>query len=497
MEQGFERTGIAYLDTVLEEVQNTEQTQEIRIPDGMPDVGKILCAWGQVILRGKEWREGSVSCSGGLMVWVLYAPEDGSRERCLESWIPFQLRWDIPEGIPEGKIHLGLLTRFVDARAISPRKLMVRAGIAGRVQVLCPGEAELYRRAEVPGMQLLHSTYPLRLNREAGEKTFELEESLAVPDSVPVPEELVYYRMEPKVTEKKILSDKLMFRGKGELHLLYRSEEGQLHSWDFEIPFSQLAPLEKEHGPEAQAELSLVNVELGLDLDDEGRMRLKGAMAGQYVISDRILVEMTEDAYLPGKRLRLEKREVELPVILQQRRENIYAEQTLSADANLVVDTCFLPDHPRQRRMEDGVDMEIPGGLQVLYYGPDGALGSVSGKWTGQHRMGADGESSLAPLPLTAQAHTLTGNGQLIVKLELPLEITASARQRLEMVTDIEPGETVAPDPNRPTLILRRAGEERLWDLAKGSGTTVEAIRRINRLAGEPEPGQLLLIPVP
>ena len=166
MEQGFERTAVSFLDTVLEEVQNTEQTQEIRIPDGMPDVGKILAAWGQVILRSKEWREDTVSCTGGLMVWVLYAPEDGSREVSLESWIPFQLRWDIPEGLPEGKIHLGLLTRFVDARTVSPRKIMIRAGVGSHIQVLCPGEAEVYRSSgDLPGIQLLQRSFPLRKDR--------------------------------------------------------------------------------------------------------------------------------------------------------------------------------------------------------------------------------------------------------------------------------------------------------------------------------------------
>ena len=43
---------------------------------------------GQTILRGKEWRSDSVSFSGGMMVWILYAPEDGSEERCIDGWIP-------------------------------------------------------------------------------------------------------------------------------------------------------------------------------------------------------------------------------------------------------------------------------------------------------------------------------------------------------------------------------------------------------------------------
>jgi len=52
------------------------------------------------------------------------------------------------------------------------------------------------------------------------------------------------------------------------------------------------------------------------------------------------------------------------------------------------------------------------------------------------------------------------------------------------------------PDPNRPSLIVRRAGANRLWDIAKDSGSTVEAIQKVNGLQGEPAPDQMLLIPV-
>ena len=57
-------------------------------------------------------------------------------------------------------------------------------------------------------------------------------------------------------------------------------------------------------------------------------------------------------------------------------------------------------------------------------------------------------------------------------------------------------GEENRPDPGRPSLILRRAGEGSLWDLAKASGSTVSAIRSANGLEEEPLDDRLLLIPV-
>ena len=71
MELKFGKTTISCLDTVVQEVQNSEQTQEIKLTDGMPDIGHVLSAWGQTILRGKEWRADTVSFSALLIVPVL------------------------------------------------------------------------------------------------------------------------------------------------------------------------------------------------------------------------------------------------------------------------------------------------------------------------------------------------------------------------------------------------------------------------------------------
>lgn len=497
MEYHFSKSAISCLNAALREIQNSEQTQEIKLPDGMPDIGRILSAWGQVILRGKEWRSDSVSFSGGMMIWVLYAPEDGSTERCIDAWIPFQMRWDLPEDTPEGSIRIQCLPRFVDARSVSARKIMVRAGMAVMAEAFAPETREVYATESDPeGVELLHSTYPLRLYKEAGEKAFLMDEDLTVPDSVPQPEKLICYRLNPRIADKKVLSNKVVFRGNGNLHILYRSEEGRLHSWDFELPFSQYAELDDSHGTDALADMILTPTSLELDVDDEGHLRFKGGIVAQYVITDKQLLELIEDAYSPGRELGIRTEELELPVVLENRRENLYGEQTLPVEADIAVDSSFLPDFPRQLRTENGAELELPGMFQVLYYGEDGFLHSGNVRWEGKQNWNADENSDIAALPVPGETQAMAGNGQILMKTDIPMDIRTSARQRIPMVTGVELGEVRVPDPNRPTLILRRAGEKRLWDIAKGSGSTVEAIRRANGLEAEPGPDQMLLIPV-
>ena len=374
---------------------------------------------------------------------------------------------------------------------------MVRAGVAALAMALAPREIEVFAPDSVPeGVELLRSVYPVRLPKEAGEKTFLQDEELILPDSAPQPEKLIYYRLNPKVTDKKVLSNKIVFRGNTGLHVLYRSEEGQLHSWDFEVPFSQYADLNEEHSTDAQTDILLSPTSLELELDDEGHLRFKSGVVAQYLITDKALLEVIEDAYSPGRELTLQSESLELPAVLETRRENLYGEQSIPGDANVAADVTFLPDFPRQRRTETGVEMELPGVFQVLYYGEDGALRSGSAHWEGKHSLNADETSEFLAIPMPGEAQAAAGSGNILVKVEFPMEITAATSRGIPMVTGLNLGEPRQANPERPSLILRRAGEKRLWDLAKDSGSTVEAIRKANNLQDEPAPNQMLLIPV-
>ena len=499
MEQQWKQTSCAYLDTVLQDQRNLELTQELRLGEGMPDVGQILWAGAQCLLRGKQWQRDTVSASGGVAVRILYLPENGSGVRCAGDWIPFRMDWDLPENTPEGWLNLRCAAGAADARSVSARKVLIRTGVALQAEAYVPAQVQLREPVQIPPeVQLLKNTWPLRLRKEAGEKAFQMEESLELPPSAPVPEKLLDHRMVPSVTECRIHGNKLVFRGIAALHILYRSREGQIHGWEFSLPFSQYTQLEGEYGADARCEMALCATELEADLQEEGRLQLKSGLTAQYLVTDQKLVTTVEDAYCPGRILETEKEAVTLPVVLESRRETAHPEQTIPAEADIIADARLLPELPRLRQTDRGWALEQNGSFQVLYYGSDGALHSGSSRWQGVDEI-PSGEGtvlSAAMLPaMTARANA--AHGKIHTEAELPVVLTASARQTLPMITGLVLGAEIPEDPQRPSLILRRAGDRRLWDLAREAGTTVEAIRRANGLTEEADPDRMLLIPVP
>jgi len=497
MEMQFQKDTVSCQKMVLWEAQNLELTQEVRLPEGAEDA-RVLGAWGQCVLRSKEWRRDCIYAAGGLMVWVLYETGNGGQPCCLESWIPFQAGWDLPEDCPQGAFRIACVPRFVDGRIVSAGKLMLRCGVGLLAESWVPCQAEVYRPGkEWDGVELLQSEWPVRLPMEAGEKAFRLEEELVLPPSAPQPEKIVYFQADCQLTDKKVLGSKLVFRGSVNLHLLYLSREGQLHAWDLELPVSQFAELESSYGNDAQTDIWITVTGAELQLESEGKLRFSADMTGQYLVDQLQVLTLTEDAYCPQREVEIRRRELALPVVLDRCRESLSGEVSLPAEADVVIDVSVMPEFPQVRRSGDTVELELPGMVQALWYGSDGRLHSGQQRLRQQQKIQAASDARItAMLHAAAQPAVQSGAGAITVRCEQPVGLCVLTGRGMDMVTGVTLGEQRQPDPRRPSLILTRAGGRRLWDIARENGSTVESIRNANGLTGEAEEGQVLLIPV-
>lgn len=498
MEVKFEKQVLSCMDLCLREDRSSEETLELRIPEGMPDAGKILAAWGQPLLRSKEWRSDRIVCTAGMMVWVLYRPESGGDPQCLDGWVSHTLRWDLPRDCPEGDLRIDLATRFVDARIASARKIMVRAGIGAEAQAWIPSDVELYTPGKIPEeLQLRREKYPLRLIREVGEKAFTVDQTLDLPSSAPSPVKIVRYALSPSVSEKKLVANKLIFRGNGDLDMMYLAEDGQLHTWGAPVSFSQYAELDGSYGHSAEGDVIPTVTALEPELEENGKIRIKCAMTGQYIVSEQQTAETVTDAYIPGREVRIRTQALSVPVLLDTWQESVDIRQELSGSADIPVGAWTTGERPRQRPLEDGLRLEFPGHLQALYQASDGSFSSASGRYEGSLFLKTDPDCTvlIRQLPVPEPQVTL-GADSMDVRFQIPVRLTAYGKEAMEPVMAVEIGEAREPDPGRPSLILRRVGEDGLWETAKSAGSTVDAIQKANGLQEEPAPGKLLLIPV-
>lgn len=479
MELQWNQSVCRYMHRQVWDTQNLEQTQELRLHDGMPDIGRIICAWGQCVLRGKEWRKDCISVTGGVTAWVLYSPEDGSEPVVVETWLPFQGKWNLQDSRCEGFIGADVCLRGVDARILSAGKMMVRASVGLTVEAMEPMNVELFSPPEMPdGVQLLHNTYPAVLPVEAGERQFTLEEPM--PWQGELPEKIIAWQVTPKLSEQNVVGSRAVFRGNNLVHIICKCQDGKISSCDLEIPLAQYVDLDGDYDKEATICIRMGLSSVEPEIREDG-MWLKCGMIAQYTVYDRQLIHICEDAYSPCRMVSPTYQSLKLPMVLDRVLERI--DIPMPPQQPNVADCCFYPDSPAFYRQGDMLEGELSGKIQMLYYNSEDALECHTEQWSQQWQL---------PVDESSHAYVYMQNGPFDMQLEMLL-VTG---EEIPMITGLQLGEDKKMDPARPSLILKRMGEGTLWDLAKATGSTVEAIRSANQLSGEPEPDQMLLIPV-
>lgn len=498
MELEFHKSMCNCLNPVVGDIRNQEQTQEVKLSEGMPDVGRILASWGQCLLRSKEWRSGSMGVSGGVMTWTLYMPEDSSQPVCVEAWVPFHMKWDLPHTQRDGVIRAGCAVGRVDARTLSARRILVRTEVSVWTEALEPTEREIMMPADMPeDIQLLRQIYPLLIPREAGEKSYILEDELQVPTSGGVLEKIISYQMRTEILDKKVIGQRIAFRGNGLLHLVYQGEDEKIHCYDQEIPFSQLVELEQDYDSECELDILPAVTSLEVDLMNE-KLHVKCGMTAQYLVRVRELVELICDAYSPRRTVNTVLKELNLPVVLDQRLENRQIELEMPSEPTEIADTVMFLDYPHMLRGSEMTELELNGHIQVLYYDQEDHLQLAEKPFDEKIEIPISTEAELQASVSEADLPQVifSGNG-IHANNMITLQLTTVSDCGIPMVVGLEAGDEEEPDPNRPSLILRKTGDEPLWEVAKQCGSTVDAIRTANKLLSEPENGQVLLIPIP
>lgn len=471
-----------YLKTVLRQVQNTEQTQEVRLSEEMPDIGRVLCAWGQCSLRGKQWRQEEITAAGGVTAWVLYLPEDGSYPKVVEAWLPFQVRWNLPQTQHSGTARVKCSLKGIDARTLSARKLMLRANVSAMAEALEPSEAVIFSPEEVASdVALLTQTYPAVLPCETGEKPFAVEEEVRIDGA----ENWFAWSMETEITEQGVLGNRAVVRGVGHLRGMYTDAEGTIHAHSLTLPFAQFIDLDREY--DKLAELEIVTSVSGLETERvDGGVHIICNLSVQYLVSDSVLLSVTEDAYSPVRNVELTRQTLTLPMELETRTEQV--ELSVPMPEGKTIQTCFGAEFPVLFREGENVHIALKGSFQTLFEDTEGNLQTAEEAWTREMQ-----------LPTAAQTQTIVEIASIQQQessVRLCVVMRTRVNQEIPMLVDMTLGEPIVPDENRPTLILRRMEENSLWELAKMSGSTVEAIREANALTQEPERGQMLLIPL-
>ena len=161
------------------------------------------------------------------------------------------------------------------------------------------------------------------------------------------------------------------------------------------------------------------------------------------------------------------------------------------------MDCVFYPDHPQYRRDADVVNAELHGLLYMLYYDSNGEIQCTPVKTECVYSVAADQNCSMRFwIKPSGKAQDTVSGGVVNGCGSVLLGMRSESKQGLAFVSGLDIDESSNESAQRPGLVLRRVNGHSLWELAKATGSTVEAIKMANHIENEPDRKQLLLIPV-
>lgn len=502
MDLAFKKSCFSYLDCVFRGVRYQEETSEMIVPDSESDMEAIIASYADVILRGKECRNGSVVVSGGIKGCIVYRPEDHSGPKDLKFYLPFTLKEEHPALTEDTILICSLKVSSVDGRMLNSRKAMLRVNIGCSLQCFERKEEFEYELENMPEeMQIRERTYSFRQAVESAEKSFVISENLELSQNVPPIVRVVKELCRLELTEKKLVGNKAVFKGIILFQLLYASEDKQLYSHHQQIPFSQYCEFQNDY-EEQSVELlpCLTGYDLQLSADSStSAIPLTVSILVQSVVHESRTSKLVDDAYCIGAEFKPQWRHYSLESQLDENKERRQLRCQLRGDISEIIDVTLYADHPLSERNIDEIKITNPVCVQVLGLTENGELTSLQSKisdarsYALSDRANCNTQSNVAG---SISSNLFSGGAE--VSFELQCESRFTATQELTTLSGGEVNRLENNHGQRPSLIIKRVEKDTdLWEIAKSNHARMESICAANHLH-EAQLGdeQILLIPV-
>lgn len=500
MDLTFSAHKMPYLNKVYTEIRHQEETSETVVPDSYPDAASIADCFASVMLRGKECRTGAAIISGAVKGGVVYHPEDGSYPRLLEFYFPFSVSFDSGMLVDTAQITAELKVASVDSRMINSRKILLRVNVACEISAYCRQELTTYElQTDNDRLQTKTNTLCAYLPSETAERSFGINEALSMQAGQSPIAQIYKLRCDCRVTDRKLVGNKAVFKGMLQCKLLCRGENDILYTHTTMLPFSQYCELVQDYD---EGILSLFVVLTGCDvsIDHEGIPQLSANLLAQCIVYNRYEAELVEDAYCVGGELTAQWQHDQITCSLDRKTEQLTLHQSIPGSMNEIIDTELYDDFPLYRQSGDTMQVIIPVCIHV--FGVDNHHIASSrqsrGEITQEYALAKNAGCHARILPFDG-CMVRTAQDSLEFQCGTQAEVCFTAQQELTSLCSGSIAENRKKDIRVPSVILHAIAEEQpLWNIAKAYKTTVTALRCANEIDSDYTPDHgMLLIPIP
>ncbi len=472
------------------------------LPDYLPDLFSVILTSQDVRLDEIRPGTGQVLIRGAIRFRVLYRTDQNDwKISSLEGEIPFQEtlvmeQMDEFDMVSVEPVLEDLSVRINNSRKLNIRALLELEACAGeRYDVELPAGLETGDQPEIMMEQLEF----LELKYHGNEQCH-IREELHIPSNKANIGQILWQQAQFFGTETRVAPGEVTIQGNIQVFLIYAGEDSSGIQWFVEkIPYRCAFDI-----PEADSSLipyvavrsQSLNCSLGNDEDGEPRIILAEAdLRADICLYEEKSQELISDMYALDCRLVLEKEEVSLMTLRMKNESQCRVNETMkiqNPDQDILQICAGFGNVEIDHReiTEDGILVEGAVRIQLLYL-------------TSSDNAPVHGMEEVIPFKAVIEIPGITREDQ--IELQHSLEVLSFLMKNgrevevqavvsfqalvtnpldMEVIQDIRQEDLKIEELNiQPSIVgLTLTPEDSLWKIAKKYHTTIEKIKKTNRL---------------
>ncbi len=494
MEQLLQKHLVSAGRCVLDCQEECAVAADYTLPDYCPDIAVVLKCLVTPRVQNRQWSGEQLLLDGVAEIRVLYLDEERRCLREAEFAHPLSCALYAGERVDTALVMLELTPKYVNCRAVGPRRLEVRGAITVTARAECASQMEVMEAEVSDGLYTRCESATVSVPAAMAEKLFTVSETLDFPETQPPAELFLGGECRAVVRECKVLTGKAIVKGEVYIHQLYTddSDGGNTYCLDYTVPFSQILDVDgATEGQTCTADVLLLSDTQRPAVGPTGETRVLDFTA-------KLLVQLQIHAH-SAVSLLLDAYHSRCPVTLEQKEQSFCAQLGGRWEATTLPMQLDLPAGPLEELMDVWVQ---PQGLL-------GECGQGTARLSGRLlicMLVRDGDGQIAyyerpeeyqleyPCPgnrVSAKATVMLLRYRVTEgKLELQVTLNVVLRPTQQIEKKILTGvrlSTETPYPVRRASVLlyyAQAGEE-LWEIGRSCHASPQCILEENGLSSE------------
>ncbi len=502
MEQKLQYSPVFINEIVLDETVEQPIECDALLPDYCPDILRILRCTVEPVVMSRSAAGGKLTLEGLAGIHVLYCAENGEPARG-EYKVPFTRVLELP-GEEKPLVRLSLRAGEINCRAVSPRRLDVRASVLIKVFAVTVGERDAVSGSGDGTVELLlQEKKGVRL---AGitEREERLTEMTSLPGTGAPVLRVLRTQARVKSGEQKAENGRVTVRGEVVAEALLLKEDGGLETAECTLPYESRMEI-PEAGAETPLALSqevvLAEAEPRTDEDGENRaiawdVTLSSVAESYLPYENRIAADCYGTRYeTTGKKARI--RTLELLRTVEEP-EDFREALPLPAEAGEPILLTVQEGACSVRPEGEALLAETRLSLFILARMNDGELHGFPRVLELSRRIAAPRDARWNAAVSCRDLRWECREGELRLECSLLWSGAVWRLNETELLEDVTVDETKPHKGLRARgfyLYLAQPGES-LWEIARRYNTSVERILADNEGLTERKEGGPILIPV-